>query len=352
MAKGYEADPKAMTFLEHLSDLRKVLIHSLVAIIVGTAAAWAFSGQLLDLLLATLDLGDVQFLSPMEPFNARMRVAISVGLTISLPFVAFRIWSFVVPALKDNERRVILPSVVATNLLFLIGASFSLYVLTPMMLGLLMGFGTEHARANLALGPVLAFVFRMTVACALLFQLPLVLALTTLLGATTPRLLWRWWRYAVVIIFILAAVLTPGDGPSQVILAVPLIVLYFLSVLISWMIWRGRGDRRSEAHPEGTDRSAGGERNGGDEGSPGGDEPPPTGPPGGDVPGPPVDVRRPPGTTPRVPGPPASRRPAVPERTGPEKTAPERPVPENTAPEGPAAPRERRPNTDGEGETT
>lgn len=276
MAKGYEADPKAMTFVEHLSDLRKVLVHSLIAIIVGTAAAWAFSGRLLDLLLVLLDLGDVQFLSPMEPFNARMQVAISAGLTVSLPFVAYRIWAFVVPALKKSEQRVILPSVVSTILLFLVGAAFSLFVLTPMMLGLLMGFGTEHARANLALGPVLAFVFRMTVACAVLFQLPLILALTTLLGVTTPRLLWHWWRYAVVIIFILAAVLTPGDGPSQVILAVPLVILYFLSVLVSWIIWRGRGGKES-AEPEATD----GDTEDGDDAEP------------------PVEVRTPTGTAPR-----------------------------------------------------
>jgi sec-independent protein translocase protein TatC len=278
MARGYEADPKAMSFLEHLADLRRVLIHSFVAIMLGTAAAWAFSGQLLDLLLVMLRLEDVQFLSPVDPFNARLRVALAVGLTVSLPFVAFRVWSFVVPALRSSERRVILPSVVATLLLFLVGAAFSLFVLTPTMLGLLMGFGTEHARANLALGPVLAFVFRMTVACAVLFQLPLVLALTTLLGVTTPRLLWRWWRYAVVVIFILAAVLTPGDGPSQVILAVPLVVLYFLSVLVSWIIWKGRGGKEAAASAS-TDDASGKRAGEGD--------------------GPPVDVRQPAGTAPR-----------------------------------------------------
>lgn len=246
MAGGYEVDPKSMSFLDHLRDLRTMLIHVAVAILVCTVAAWAFSGRLLDLLLDALALENVQFLSPMEPFNARLRVALVVGVAASLPFVSFRIWSFVVPALRENERRTILPSAIATTLLFAVGGAFSIYVLTPMMLGLLMGFGTEHARADLALGPVLAFVFRMTIACAVLFQLPLVLALTTRLGVTTPRMLLTWWRHAVVAIFILAAVITPGDGPSQVILAIPLVVLYFLSVLISWIIYRGRADTGEE----------------------------------------------------------------------------------------------------------
>lgn len=308
MARGYETDPKAMSFLDHLRDLRRMLIHVVLAILVAAVAAWAFSGRLLDLLLDALALENVQFLSPMEPFNARLRVALVVGLTASLPFVSFRIWSFVVPALRESERRVILPSAIATTLLFVIGAAFSIYVLTPMMLGLLMGFGTEHARADLALGPVLAFVFRMTIACAVLFQLPLVLALTTRLGATTPRMLITWWRHAVVLIFILAAIITPGDGPSQVILAVPLVVLYFLSVLVSWIIYRGRKDGgisvRSGAGPgAGPGGGPGGGPSGGSSSSTGagpdtGDAAPPA-----PLPAPSPAPRKPPeGTEPRAGG--------------------------------------------------
>ena len=108
------------------------------------------------------------------------------------------------------------------------------------MLKFLLGFGTEKAVPGIALGPTLSFVFRMAIACAVLFQMPLVLALLTYLRVVTPKRLLGWWRHAVVVIFILSAAVTPGDGPSQIALAVPLSVLYFFSVLVSWIVARPR----------------------------------------------------------------------------------------------------------------
>jgi len=274
MAAGYELDPRKMPFLEHLVELRTVLVHSFIAIGVATAGAWFFSGRLLDLLIVQVGLDDVQFLGPMEPFNARFKVALIVGLCVGLPVVTLRIWAFLVPAFRMQERRVIVPSTIATAVLFLLGVAFSVLVLTPLMLGFLLGFSTERAEAHIALGPLLSFVFRMAIACAILFQMPLVLGLTTLMGVTSPRFLWGKWRHAVVGIFILSAVVTPGDGPSQVILSVPLVILYFLSVLISWFIWRAR--RGSDAAPEETpeDGSTGSDGDDGDDGDGGGDDPP------------------------------------------------------------------------------
>lgn len=280
MGQGYEIDPKRMSFLDHLGELRGVLIHVLLFFFIGLALAWGFSGYLLDLLIERLGLSEegVQFLAPMEPFNARFKVAALAALVVSLPLIALRVWAFVAPALRVKERTIIIPSALATSVLFLLGTGFSVFVLTPLMLDLLMGFGTEHAHAELALGPVLSFVLRMSLACAVLFQLPLVLGVTTLLGITTPRFLLSKWRHAVVAIFILAAVATPGDGIAQIILAAPLVLLYFLSILVSLVIWRARGREaaeareRAKADAEGPDRPP-------DGGGPGGGAPP-----GGDGP--------------------------------------------------------------------
>jgi len=276
MGQGYEIDPKRMSFLEHLGELRGVLIHCLVFFFVGLMLAWGFSGYLLDLLIERLGLAEegVQFLAPMEPFNARFKVAALVALAVSLPMIALRVWAFVAPALRVKERTVIIPSAMATSVLFLLGTSFSVFVLSPLMLDLLMGFGTDHAHAELALGPVLSFVFRMSLACAILFQLPLVLGVTTLLGITTPRFLLSKWRHAVVAIFILAAVATPGDGIAQIILAAPLVLLYFLSILVATVIWRARGREAAEA------RAAAREGSGGDGASGNGPDPNRPGPPG------------------------------------------------------------------------
>ncbi len=256
MSKGYEDDPRRMSFLEHLGELRMVLIHVAIIVLVGLAGAWLFSGRLLDFLIVRLGLENVQFISPMEPFNARFKVALIVGLMAGMPVIAFRVWAFVVPALHRSERRIVVPSALATSFLFAAGTAFAILVLTPLMLKLLVGFGTEHAEAHLALGPVLAFVLRMSLACALLFQLPLVLAITSMIGLTSPRMLMGKWRHAIVLMFVLAAIVTPGDGPSQVVLAAPLVLLYFVSVLVSWLIWRARGRHAAERRRSASDAGA------------------------------------------------------------------------------------------------
>ncbi len=245
--KGYEHDAKKMSFLDHLGELRSVLIHSLLILLVGTVIAWVFSGKVLDFLIQWLGVEQVQFLSPMEAFNARFKVALFMGFVVGLPVIALRIWAFVVPALRVSERKIILPSSLLTSTLFLLGLAFALLFLTPMMLKFLVGFGTEHAQANLALGPLLSFIFRMCLACGILFQLPLVVAITSFIGLTSPRFLLSKWRHAVVVIFVVAAIATPGDGPSQIVLAAPLVLLYFLSVVLSWLIWKSRGRDSSPA---------------------------------------------------------------------------------------------------------
>jgi len=241
MPKGLESDPKRMSFLGHLAELRAMLIHSAIFVVLGMLATWMFSGQLLDRLIDRLGVVEVQFLSPMEPFNARLLVSAIAGTAIALPLVALRIWAFVVPALRMKERRVIVPSALATAVLFVGGVAFAVLVLAPIMMDLFLKFGTDRVTPHLALMPLLTFVLRMALACGLLFQLPLVLALTTSIGLTTPRALWMRWRHAIVAIFIVSAVVTPGDGPSQVVLAIPLIVLYFVSVLVSFLIFRAKG---------------------------------------------------------------------------------------------------------------
>jgi len=258
MPKGYEHDAKKMSFLDHLGELRQVLIHSIIVLLVGAALAWAFSGRVLDLLIIHLDLESVQMLKPMEAFNARFQVALFIGLVVGLPLIALRTWVFIAPGLRINERKIIVPSSILTSLLFMLGLAFAILFLIPSMLKFLLSFGTEHAQPNLTLSGTLSFVFRMALACGILFQLPLVIGLTSLIGLTNPRMLLGKWRHAVVAIFILAAIATPGDGPSQIVLAAPLVILYFVSVLLSWVIWRSRGKKVSEARATDPATAAGG----------------------------------------------------------------------------------------------
>jgi len=238
------ADGKEMPFLDHLEELRRVLIDCLIALAVGFGLAWIFSDRVLDLLITRTMPGGapVVFLGPADAFAARFKVALSMGLLIVLPFIFWRLWRFVVPGLLREERAFVLPAVVFSSLLFYCGGAFGLLVLVPVVMRILLGFGTEHMTPAIAVGHLLGFVLKLSLTCGLVFELPLVTTILTLVGVVSPEGLWAHWRHAVLVIFIVAALVTPGDGPSQLILGVPITILYFASVALSFGV-RRRGRR-------------------------------------------------------------------------------------------------------------
>jgi sec-independent protein translocase protein TatC len=234
-----------MPFLDHLEDLRRVLIDSLIAIGVGMAATWALSGWVLETLIATTMPAGVPviFLGPAEAFSARIKVALATGVLLTLPFVLWRLWRFVVPGLLKEERGLVLPLVLASTVLFYLGGTFGLLVLVPVIMNILLSFGTASMVPNIAVGQLLTFILRLVLACGTIFELPLVTTALALAGLVTGRDLIAKWRYAVVVIFVVAAVVTPGDGPSLLVLAIPMIALYFLSVGLAFAV-EGRGRKR------------------------------------------------------------------------------------------------------------
>jgi sec-independent protein translocase protein TatC len=237
-----------MNFLDHLEELRRVIIDSIVAALLGLGVSWFFSGRLVELLIAsTIPPGTpVVFLGPGEAFGVRIQVALGTGILLALPFILYRIWQFVVPGLLREERSFVLPIVIGGSCLFYLGGAFGLLILIPLVTKILLAFGTPSLKPTIAIGQLLGFVVRLVLACGLLFQLPIVTLFLTWFGVVTPERLWRVWRYAVVIIFVVAAAVTPGDGPSQLVLAIPVTVLYFASVGLAYLVRTRRG-RRSAA---------------------------------------------------------------------------------------------------------
>jgi sec-independent protein translocase protein TatC len=244
-----DSAPAEMSFLEHLEELRRVILSCLWVLLLLAVGGWAVSGRVLDFLVRHT-IGTAQFIRPLEGFSCRVKIALLLAFIAGLPFIALRVWGFVVPGLLRHERRLVLPLVVWSTVLFLIGVGFATLALTPSMLRILMSFQTEVIRANLAVGYLLDFFVKMAFACGLLFQLPLVIAALSYAGIVTPEFLKRKWRHAVVIILVVAAVVTPGDGPSQLVLAAPVILLYFVSIAVSAAIHRGRRRRAGPPAPE------------------------------------------------------------------------------------------------------
>jgi sec-independent protein translocase protein TatC len=242
-------DDREMPFLEHLEELRRVIIRGIGILLVATFAAYYFSGRLLEWIVVRT-VGEAMFLRPMEAFNARLKIAFLLGSVVSIPFILWQIWAFVVPGLMRKERKMIGPLVFWSTLLFYAGIVFSYLVVTPMMLQFLIGMGTEHIRAQIAVSYLLDFVIGMALASGVLFQLPVVVAILSMVEILRPEFLIRQWRHAVVGTFILTAVVTPGDVfVAQIVLAVPVLILYFSSIFVARAIWRGK--ERSPDTPAG-----------------------------------------------------------------------------------------------------
>lgn len=232
-------------FVEHLEELRRRIFRSLLWVVLGTGICWTFAPRILTWLLQPF--GQVVFLSPMEPLLIHMKAAFLGGLGISFPLLAFEGWGFLSPALRLKERWLVLVLLPVSIALFLLGGWFGWQILLPLSLRVLLSFGSDVMTPMLTIGHAVDFAGWMVVGCGILAQLPLVLVGLTRAGIVTPRTLIRQWRWALLAILGLAAVLTPGpDLFSQILLAVPLGVLYGLSVVLSFLLRRKHGPDRSD----------------------------------------------------------------------------------------------------------
>ena len=242
-----------MPFLEHLEELRSVLMHTVVACLIGGGAGWWLAPRVLeDLIQRTVKQAVV--LSPLEAFNERIKLSLLLGLVLVLPYVFYRIWRFIVPGLFKRERTLVLPMALGSMALFAVGLFAAYAYVVPLVVNVLGQFMTPSMKAEIRLGALLGFFYNIGLACGLVMQLPMVTMLLTALGIVTPGFLLRQWRYALVIVFLVTAVITPGDVvTAQVIMGIPLTALYFVSVGLSWLVARRR--RAEVAEPLGDEHA-------------------------------------------------------------------------------------------------
>lgn len=240
------AEPR-MGLLDHLAELRTVLIQCLLAAAVAAGLCWAWSADLMELIIRPVHDQGVYFTAPNDAFMARLRVSFVAGLFVVAPFVLFRLYGFVLPGLHRRERRIVTPVLLWTVLLFYTGIAFAFFVVAPNVVRFLMGFGTETLRPLIGISQYLGFVFRMCLGFGLVFELPMLVIALSLAGIVSPRLLLRTWRYAIVIISVVAAVFTPPDVISQMMMMGPMLVLYLGSVVIAFVLVRRRERARAAA---------------------------------------------------------------------------------------------------------
>ncbi len=240
-----------MPFLAHLDALRSVLMHTVIACMIGAIAGWLLAPRVMeDLIQRTVKQAVV--LSPAEAFNERLKLALILGLVLVLPYVFYRIWSFIVPGLLRRERSLVLPMALGSMVLFAIGAWAAYGYVVPMVVQVLSGFLTPSMKAEIRVSELLGLAYNLSLACGLVFQMPLVTMSLTAMGLVTPGFLLRQWRYAIVAAFIITAIITPGDVLSaQIVMGVPMTGLYFASVGLSALVARRtRRAQRAEGEEE------------------------------------------------------------------------------------------------------
>lgn len=234
-----------MPFLQHLDELRRVLMQVLVACLLGAIAGWMLAPRVMETLIRHT-VGRAVVLAPLEAFNERFKLALILGLALVAPYVFYRVWRFVVPGLLKRERSMILPMAMMSMILFGLGVWAAFAYVVPLVLNVLTGFLTPGMVSQIRLSDLLGFFYNLAFACGLVCQLPLVTMTLTALGLVTPRTLLKQWRYAIVAVFAITAIITPGDVvTAQIVMGIPMTVLYFLSVGLSYLVARRRA--RSEA---------------------------------------------------------------------------------------------------------
>jgi len=235
-----------MPFLDHLEELRWRIIKSLIAIVVFAIISFFFSDYILDfLLLTTKNLKNqlqLQVLKVQTVFVIKLELSIIAGIVFSLPVIFYQIWAFVAPGLLDKERKYVIPVIAFATLSFIIGAAFAFFVIIPFALDFFLSLVPDNVKNNIALDFYFGFVARIVLVFGIVFELPVVSLLLTRMGLLTPEFLRKYRRYAIVVIFVLAAILTPPDPTTQLLLAIPLALLYEVTIWISYIFAKKRND--------------------------------------------------------------------------------------------------------------
>jgi len=258
------SDPNQMTFLQHLEELRWRIVRALISIVVVGILAFAFKGFVFDVLIFApknenfityrffchmselIGLDDslcltssfeLQNITMSGQFTSHILVSLVLGFIVSFPYVFYQLWAFIMPGLSVNEKATARGAVFATSLLFIIGVSFGYFLISPLSVQFLGGYTVSEQVENIiALNSFITTVTMTTLSGGLVFQLPVVIYFLAKLGLVTPESLRKYRKHAIVGVLILSAVITPPDVTSQILVTLPLMILYEISIHIARIV--------------------------------------------------------------------------------------------------------------------
>ncbi len=234
----------AMGFLEHLEELRRRIIYSLIAVAVGFFACWGYAERIYGIMQRPIMVAlqhngmseKLVYLNPTEPFNMYLKVALLAGLFVTSPFVLYQVWAFISPGLYRNEKRYVVPFMVSTVGLFIAGGYFGYKLVYPQALEFLIGYGKQF-QPMITIGEYTDLFLTIIIGMGVIFEMPILVFFLSLMGIVTAGWMWRNFRYSILVIFIIAAILTPTtDILNMCIFAAPMVALYGFSIGIAWIV--------------------------------------------------------------------------------------------------------------------
>lgn len=249
------AELPGMSLLEHLEELRRRLIHSVLYLIAGFAIAWGFHEKIYQLMQAPITYAlkkhglppQLIIHNPVDGFNMYLKISFMAGCIIASPFILYQAWLFISPGLYQNEKRYVTPFMAATVGLFLAGAFFGYKWVFPGSLDFLFSFSRQF-RPLIEVNEYTDLFLTVILGLGIAFELPIFVFFLSLFGIVSPKFLWKNLRFAILIIFIVAAIITPTPDPlTMCVFATPLLCLYLLSIAVSYMVHPARRRKRQEA---------------------------------------------------------------------------------------------------------
>jgi sec-independent protein translocase protein TatC len=242
-----------MSFFEHLVDLRKRLVNSLIAVGIGMVIGLSISKHCVNYIVEPMQkalranhLDDkLYYTSPAGYISLVINLGLYLGIVFAMPFVLFQIWQFVAPGLYKHERRAAGGFIVSSMLLFLCGIAFAYFILMPQMLNFLIGFAYDGpVKPLISINEYFSLILIVLLGLGIIFELPVLIFILSLFGIVTPKFLLRNFRYAMLIITVAAAIITPTpDATTMLVFMAPMIVLYFVGVFVSYAVIRRKRAR-------------------------------------------------------------------------------------------------------------
>jgi sec-independent protein translocase protein TatC len=248
-AEAEEKDSGKMSFFDHLTELRTRIIWSLVSAGVGLVIALFFTEWVMKYLVEHIIMVKPVFTTPTEAFWTYMKVAVILGLFISMPAILYQVWKFVAPGLHSHERKYAAPFILVSSVLFLLGGAFAIFGVVPFAMRFLVNFGQQQGlQPMISISSSIDFILKFTLAFGLVFELPVVITILSMMGVVTPKFLSRNRKYAILINFIIAAILTPTpDIFNQSLMAAPMCLLYEVGIICARIFGRKPQAKPAEA---------------------------------------------------------------------------------------------------------